>query len=263
MDQTSEFQAYGKLKDELNFHSYRYHVLDSPLISDYEYDQKYQQLLAFEQAHPEWISSDSPSQRSGVGLLDKFIKVQHPSPILSLANAFNNADVVAWYERISKIDERVLSTDFVVEPKIDGLTVVLHYENGDFILGTTRGDGEIGEDITQNLRTVKSLPLHIPVDPLGPRPPSKLVVRGEAYISIDDFNRLNQRLQESGEKTYLNPRNTAAGSLRQLDPSLTATRPLKLLVYQIVIASDGDIPNTQWERLAYLKSLGFPVTERK
>jgi DNA ligase (NAD+) len=179
---------------------------------------------------------------------------------LSLSNAFDADDVRAWYERIRKLDERVESAQFVVEPKIDGLSVVLHYRQGRFELGATRGDGEIGEEITQNLRTVRSLPLKIPVKNDGPQPANYFVVRGEAFINIDDFDQLNRRLEEAGERTYLNPRNTAAGSLRQLDPTLTASRPLNLLTYAVV-ASDGEVPDTQWDRLALLRDLGFPVTQ--
>ncbi len=158
------------------------------------------------------------------------------------------------------MDDRVEKADFVIEPKIDGLSVVLHYLDGVFVLGATRGDGDIGEDITHNLRTLNALPLRIPVNPDGPQPPHQLVVRGEAFITIRDFEKLNQRLVEAGEKAYLNPRNTAAGSLRQLDPKLTATRPLTLLVYQIV-KTDGPVPRTQWDTLQYLRDLGFPVTD--
>ncbi|TLM76863.1 MAG: NAD-dependent DNA ligase LigA, partial [Actinobacteria bacterium] len=190
--------------------------------------------------------------------LDRFVKVAHPAPILSLANAFDTNGVRAWLERVVRMDERVRKASFVVEPKIDGLTVVLTYRNGVFVQGATRGDGEIGEDITANLRTVKALPLRIPVNLDGPRVPDYFVVRGEAFIMLKDFEALNQRLQEAGEKTYLNPRNTAAGSLRQLDPSLTASRPLTLYVYQIA-AADGPTPATQWELIQYLKALGFPV----
>ncbi len=180
---------------------------------------------------------------------------------MSLANAFNTDDVRAWVERISKLDERVLTTEFVVEPKIDGLTVVLHYEDGLFVRGATRGDGEIGEDITANLRTIRSLPLRIPVQENGPKPPRRLVVRGEAFIYLKDFQDLNLRLSEAGEKTYQNPRNTAAGSLRQLDSALTAKRPLALLTYDIVDA-DGPVPRKQWDMLNYLKALGFPVSDQ-
>src|SRR5574340_435627 len=245
----------------LNFHSYRYHVLDAPVISDYEYDKMLKQLVDIEAAHPDWIVPESPSQRAGGGVLDKFVKVRHPRPVLSLANGFGPQDVRAWYERILRLDDRVAHSEFVVEPKIDGLTVVLHYHDGRFVLGATRGDGIIGEDITGNLRTVRALPLTIPVSADGPKPPARLVVRGEAFINIRDFDALNQRVQEAGEKTYLNPRNTAAGSLRQLDTALTASRPLRLLTYQILEA-DGPIPETQWETLSYLRSLGLPATDQ-
>ncbi|MFZ2096202.1 MAG: NAD-dependent DNA ligase LigA [Anaerolineales bacterium] len=249
-----------QLKQEINYHNYRYHVLDSPVISDYEYDQLVKRLKEIETAHPEWITPDSPSQRAGAEPLEKFTKVRHPAPILSLANAFNEDDVKAWFDRISRLDSRVKTTEYIVEPKIDGLTVVLHYQNGIFIQGATRGDGNIGEDITANLKTVRALPLKLPVETNGPIPPSQLVVRGEAFITLKEFERLNQRLEEAGEPTYQNPRNTAAGSLRQLDPGLTATRPLTILIYAIV-AANGNIPTTQVELLRYLTSLGFPVPE--
>lgn len=277
-------QHIEDLRRQINFHNYRYHVLDSPVISDLEYDRLYNELMNLENQHPEWITPDSPTQRSGARPSDKFEKVRHPAPILSLANAFGADEAMAWYARVSRIDERVERTKFVVEPKIDGLSVVLHYQNGLFILGATRGDGLIGENITSNLRTVRSIPLRIPVShpqdvsDLKARPnyslatntknqwepdafkvPEELVVRGEVFINVEDFNRLNSRLEEAGEKTYLNPRNTAAGSLRQLDPTLTASRPLTILVYQIVHAS-GPIPFTQWETLEYLQSLGFPIS---
>ncbi len=251
-------QELEHLRQEIHFHNYRYHVLDQPVISDAEYDRLMVRLKAIEGEHPEWITPDSPSQRAGAAPLDRFVKVAHPAPILSLANAFDANGVRAWMDRILKLDDRVRTTEFVVEPKIDGLTVVLTYRNGVFVQGATRGDGVIGEDITANLRTVKALPLRIPVKAGGPPVPAYFVVRGEAFINLQDFDALNQRLEEAGEKTYLNPRNTAAGSLRQLDPTLTASRPLTLYVYQIA-AADGPTPTTQWELLNYLKELGFPV----
>jgi DNA ligase (NAD+) len=252
------FQRLQDLRREINFHNYRYNVLDDPVISDYEFDHLLLELRQIEADHPEWVTPDSPTQRAGGAPAAKFEKVRHPAPILSLANAFDADDVRAWYERILRIDERVAQANFVVEPKIDGLTVVLHYRNGLFVQGATRGDGVVGEDISTNLRTIRALPLHLPVDPDGPQPPEYLVVRGEAFMNVADFEALNRSLEENGEKTYLNPRNTAAGSLRQLDPVLTASRPLTLLNYAIV-ASNGLIPNTQWETLAFLKSLGFPT----
>lgn len=264
MDNTLNIMELRKrlkeLRDEINFHLYRYHILDSPVISDYEYDQLIAELTQIEAEHPEWITPDSPTQRVGAKPAEKFEKVQHPAPILSLANAFNVEDVQAWYNRILKLDDRVAKTDFVVQPKIDGLTVVLHYQDGIFVQGATRGDGIIGEDISLNLRTIRSLPLKIPVLTEGPDPPSRLVVRGEAFITLEEFESLNKRLEEAGEKTYLNPRNTAAGSLRQLDPSLTASRPLTMLIYQIV-ESTIQLPATEIDTLVFLRDLGFPVVE--
>ena len=248
------------LISEVNYHNYRYHVLDDPVISDYEYDQLLVELRRIEAAHPEWITPDSPTQRAGGIPAERFSRVSHPAPIMSLANAFDGDDVRAWYKRLFRMDERVADTEYVVEPKFDGLTVVLHYRDGVFEMGATRGDGQVGEDITHNLRTIKALPLSIPVNPDGPQPSPYLVVRGEVFISIADFESLNQKLEQAGEKTYLNPRNTAAGSLRQLDPTLTAARPLKLFIYSIV-ASDGNLPSSQWETLNLIKDLGFPVTE--
>jgi DNA ligase (NAD+) len=252
---------YEQLKQEINFHNYRYHVLDDPVISDVEYDRLVVELRNIETEHPNWVTADSPSQRAGAIPSDKFEKVRHPRPILSLANAFGADDARAWFERIRKLDDRVEKAKFTVEPKIDGLSVVLHYRNGLFIQGATRGDGEIGEDITLNLRTVKAIPLKIPVQASTAKPPAYLVVRGEIFMHTQDFEALNQRLEEAGEKTYLNPRNTAAGSLRQLDPSITASRPLTLLLYQIIYSEGGQVPTSQWEILTYLKALGFPVTD--
>ncbi len=263
MDTSNQAQVrrhLEELRKQVHYHNYRYHVLDDPVISDYEYDLLVQEIKEIEGKNPEWITPDSPTQRAGAAPAEKFSKVRHPSSILSLASANDDNGVRAWYERILKLDNRVADANYLVEPKIDGLTVVLHYQNGLFIQGATRGDGEIGEDITSNLKTVRVLPLRIPIHADGPPPPGNLVVRGEAFITIKDFESLNLRLLEAGEKTYLNPRNTAAGALRQLDPSLTASRPLTLLVYAI-IAADIDLPKTQSERLRYLDTFGFPILE--
>ncbi len=272
MSDTELRQRLEELRQELRFHNYQYHVLDEPIISDYEYDQLLLELRQIEEQHPEWITPDSPTQRTGAPPADKFEKVRHPSPILSLSNAFVAEDVYAWLERIAKVDERALEADFVVEPKLDGLSVVLHYRDGVFVQGATRGDGEIGEDITGNLRTIRALPLRVPVtddtSSSVPHPPSYLVVRGEAFIRLPDFEELNCKQEAAGEKTYVNPRNTAAGALRQLDSSLTAQRPLTLLVYQIVAWQDdlstpspSGPPATQYETIAYLRALGFPTPE--
>lgn len=248
-----------ELRKQIDYHNYRYYVLDDSLISDAEYDALMNELRAAEAEHPEWITPDSPTQRVSGAAMERFEKIRHPGPILSLANAFDDDGVRAWYERIVKLDPAVDKSGFVVEPKIDGLTVVLHYEDGQFVQGATRGDGVEGEDITANLRTIRSLPLRIPLNADGPAAPHRLVVRGEAFITSRDFEKLNQRLLEAGEKTYLNPRNTAAGSLRQLDPRLTASRPLTMLIYQIV-ECDSPLPTTQWGLLNFLRDMGFPVT---
>ncbi len=260
MDESDLRQRAAQLRDELRIHNYRYYVLDDPIISDFEYDQLLAELQAIEAGHPDWITPDSPTQRAGSEPAAGFTKVNHPAPILSLANAYDADEARAWLTRIAKLDERVLETDFVVEPKLDGLTVVLQYRDGMFVQGATRGNGEIGEDITANLRTIRAVPLRIPVANEGPEAPAYLVVRGEAFMTIADFAQLNARLEAAGEKTYLNPRNTAAGSLRQLDPKLTASRPLTILCYAIV-TGDGQLPGTQWESLEYLKALGFPVPQ--
>jgi DNA ligase (NAD+) len=287
MDTSPLQQRYEYLKQQIHFHNHRYHVLDAPVISDAEYDNLVVELRQIETSHPDWVTPDSPSQRAGAEPSEKFEKVRHPRPILSLANAFGAEDARAWYERVRKLDDRVGKASFVVEPKIDGLSVVLHYRNGVFVQGATRGDGEIGEDITANLRTVRAIPLKIPVQTTDDRSltvehggpaqpsllgsqkpsstvqglPSYLVVRGEVFIPVKNFDKLNKGLEENGEKTYLNPRNTAAGSLRQLDPSITASRPLTLLVYQVVYSEGGEVPSCQWELLEWLKGLGFPVTD--
>lgn len=249
------------LRKQIHFHNYRYYVLETPVISDYEYDILFRELQSIESEHPEWISLDSPTQRVGGSPAEGFNRVQHPAPILSLGNAFDGDEVRAWYERIAKLDPRVRKADFVVEPKLDGLTVVLHYEDGLFVLGATRGDGEMGEEITNNLRTVRSLPLRIPIKATDEiRVPDFMVVRGEACIKRAEFDALNRRLEEKGERTYVNPRNAASGALRQLDPSLTAAVPISIFCYAIV-QSNGPSLTQQWEIIQYLKRLGFPVAD--
>jgi len=253
-----------ELREQVNFHNYRYHILDDPVISDAEYDRLVAELKAIEAKRPEWITPDSPTQRVGGVASEKFVKVAHPAPILSLGNAFDSGEVRAWWARISKLAPQGRRVAFTVEPKIDGLTVVLHYRGGVFVQGATRGDGEIGEDITPNLRTVKAVPLRIPVSGASgkkraPEAPPRLVVRGEAFIETADFEELNRRQEAAGERTFANARNAAAGMLRQLDSRVTATRPITLLTYAVV--ADGGAPRSQWEVLDYLRSLGFPVTD--
>jgi len=259
MDESNTaFERLQKLKDMIQEHNYRYHVLDDPVISDAEYDQLLVELRNIENLHPDWITADSPSQRVGGGISEKFEKVNHPTPILSLANAFSGEDLIAWYERILKLDEAVLDADYVIEPKLDGLTVVLHYRDGIFTRGATRGDGEVGEDVTVNLRTIPSLPLKIPIEKHGPKAPVNLVVRGEVFINLADFEKLNNQQEKLGGKIYQTPRNTAAGALRNLDSAVAASRPLRLYVYTIVETSN-EMPATQSDCLGLLAKYGFPV----
>lgn len=254
-------QRAAQLRKEINYHNYRYHVLNSPVIGDTQYDLLLAELSALEEAFPALYQPDSPTQRVGGEISEGFEKLAHPAPILSLGNVFGADDLQAWLERIGRVDERALATQFVVEPKFDGLTVVLHYKRGIFIQGATRGNGEVGEEITTNLRTIQSLPLRIPADPNSTlKPPASLVVRGEAFIPINAFNDLNTRLAAAGEKTYVNPRNTVAGALRNLDSRVTANRPIGLLCYQVV-AAEGITFSSQWQVLDYLRQMGFPVSD--
>ncbi|MEM8862128.1 MAG: NAD-dependent DNA ligase LigA, partial [Chloroflexota bacterium] len=256
-------ERINQLRDEINYHIHRYYVLNSPTVSDAEYDVLFRELQALEEANPELITADSPSQRVSGLVADAFEKVQHTQPILSLANAFNGEDLHDWEGRNRRHlkDDPAAEEDwdYVVEPKIDGLTVVLTYEDGRFTLGATRGNGEVGENITQNLLTLWTLPKRIPVDANADvQVPPQLVVRGEAFFPIDQFEKWNKEREVAGEKTYMNPRNAASGSLRQLDSKITAARPLTMYCYDIV-DWDGDVPQSQWERLEWLKALGFPV----
>lgn len=250
------------LRERIRHHQYQYYILDNPEIGDQEFDALFHQLQALEAAHPEFASDDSPTVRVGGVVSDRFEKTQHPVPMLSLANAFGEVELRAWRERIQRLltAEQIVQLRYVVEPKFDGLTVVLHYEEGRFVLGATRGDGEYGETITPNLRTVRAMPLRLPrqasTDLL---PPSRLVVRGEVYVEKAEFERFNARQLEQGERTYANPRNFAAGSLRQLDSRVTAGRPLKLWVYQAIVLNGVARPETHQGTLAYLAELGLPV----
>lgn len=255
------------LRQLIRKYQYEYYILDAPSASDAEFDALFRQLQALEEANPELRTDDSPTVRVGGFIAERFEKTQHPMPMLSLGNAFNDDDLRAWRERIKRLLSEAQQADlaYVVEPKFDGLTVVLHYEDGRFSLGATRGDGEVGENITANLRTVPAIPLRVPVsfgDQMAELPdtPTRLVVRGEAYVDIVDFEEFNARQVEQEERTYANPRNFAAGSLRQLDSSISAGRPLKTWVYQTLILEGAPAPTSHWESLNHLKSLGLPVS---
>lgn len=259
-------QRVEELRKQLRYHSYQYYVLDKPVISDGAYDALYRELQELEKAHPELITPDSPTQRVGGQVREEFVAVEHPRPMLSLNNAFSAEELHAWRERFLRLlPSDYLEPAYIVEPKIDGLTVVLHYEDGLFSLGVTRGDGLRGEDITSNLRTVKALPLRIPVAGDGGRAkaPARLVVRGEAYMPLDRFEVFNREQEAAGKRTYANPRNTAAGSLRVLDPTITAGRPLSLFCYQVVEMEGGPTLGGQWAALEYLREMGFPVSDQR
>jgi len=246
-------QRVAKLKELINYHNYRYYVLDSPEISDAEYDELMRELKQLEEAHPELITPDSPTQRVGAAPVEAFGVVDHPQPLLSLANAFSDEELDAWYRRASNLlGSR--KTDFVCELKIDGLAVALTYVNGLLEVGATRGDGYRGENITQNLRTVKSIPLSVPKEA-----PPRFEVRGEVYLPKVGFKKLNEERAKEGLPLFANPRNAAAGSVRQLDSRITAQRPLDIFVYGLGWAEGKAVPETHWEIMQYLKSLGFKI----
>ena len=242
------------LREQINLHNYRYHVLDSPLIGDAEFDALMRELIEAEAAHPELVTSDSPTQRVGAEPSPEFAEVQHPTPMLSLANAFSRDDLEGWHRRAAALLETD-AFDMVVEPKIDGLAISLAYEDGRLVRGATRGDGLRGEDVTPNVRTLNSVPLVLRA---GANPPQRIEVRGEVYFPRDAFRRLNAQRAEADEPLFANPRNAAAGALRQLDPRITASRALDMWVYQLG-STDGATPGTHWETMGWLRELGFRV----
>ena len=249
-------QQIDTLRQDLRRYEYEYHVLDNPTIPDAEYDRLFHQLKALEAAHPELITADSPTQRVGAKPLSGFAQIRHEIPMLSLDNAFSDEE---FYAFVKRIEDRLIHLPdpltFCCEPKLDGLAVSILYVNGVLTQAATRGDGTTGEDITANIRTIRNIPLQLLMD----NPPARLEVRGEVFMPHAGFERLNQQALEKGEKTFANPRNAAAGSLRQLDPKITSKRPLVLNAYGIGIAEGVDLPNTHYDRLQWLKSIGIPV----
>ena len=239
-----------KLRRELEYHSKLYYVLDAPVISDYEYDMMMNRLKALEALHPELITPDSPTQRIGGEALSQFEQVRHQVPLESLTDVFSYEELFAFGDRMDgALTER---HDYTVEPKIDGLSMSLEYENGVFVRGATRGDGYVGENVTENLRTVRSLPLHIE------NAPERLVVRGEVYMSKKVFEELNAEREINGEPLLANPRNAAAGSMRQLDPKVAASRRLDIICFNMQYSSDGGY-TTHAETLDAMRDMGFPV----
>ncbi len=243
-----------KLREEIREHNYRYYVLNAPVISDREWDRLFRRLQELESTYPDLVTPDSPTQKVGAAPLEEFGTVQHTVPMLSLQNAFDAAEISEFDKRVRKLLEKD-SIEYVAEPKIDGLAVQLVYRDGLFVQGATRGDGQTGEDVTVNLRTIKPLPLR-----LRGKPPVELVVSGEAYMSKKDFAALNKKREEEGEPLFANPRNAAAGSLRQLDSSITRSRNLKIFLYAIGRAEDTEF-GSQSESLEALRSWGLPVNK--
>jgi len=241
-----------ELRQAINYHNYRYHVLDSPEISDGEYDNLMRELLALEAQHPELASPDSPTQRVGARPLDSFGVVLHAVPMLSLGNVFSAEALLAWLKRIKSLVGRE-EVALIAEPKIDGLAVSLTYAEGRFVTGATRGDGFQGEDITQNLRTVRAVPLTVPS-----WAPRRFEARGEVFLSKAGFAKVNEERLAQGQPLFANPRNAAAGSVRQLDPRITARRPLDVFLYHLVV-HDGEAPASQREALEMLAKMGFKV----
>ena len=249
-----------QLAQELDQHNYRYYVLDDPSITDAEYDRLLRELQEIEEAYPELKSPDSPTQRVGAPPLTEFETVVHREAMLSLSNAFSEEEVLAFDQRVRKLLE-VDSLDYVAEPKLDGLAVSLTYEDGVLTRGATRGDGRAGEDITLNIRTIRSVPLKL----RGRGFPGLMEVRGEVILGHEGFRRLNEAQAKAGAKPFVNPRNAAAGSVRQLDSSLTAARPLEMFCYGVGGAGAGDLPATQYEVLMNLRKWGLrvsPLVER-
>ena len=241
------------LRQELNHHNYRYYVLDDPEVGDAHYDELMRELRRLEEAHPEMVTSDSPTQRVGAAPLESFPQAVHATPMLSLGNAFDMNDLRAWHRRASNLLDDD-GFDMVAELKIDGLAVSLIYENGSLVRGATRGDGYRGEDVTQNLRTVRAIPLS-----LMEGAPPMLEARGEVYMPLDAFRRLNEEREARGEPTFANPRNSGAGSIRQLDPRVTASRRLEVFIYQAGTVQGGDMPESHWASLSRLGELGFRI----
>jgi DNA ligase (NAD+) len=243
------------LRHEIEYHNYRYYILDDPQVTDAEYDALYRELKKLEEQFPELITPDSPTQRVSVGgAVSEFPKVRHEVPMLSLSNVFSPAELAEWSKRAQKYLEREQEFEYTVEPKIDGLSVALLYENGVLVRGATRGDGIIGDDITPNLKTIRSIPVKLFATE-GEELPEIL----EVYMPISDFEKLNRELAERGEKLFANPRNSAAGSLRQKDPSMTAKRPLNIYIYTLAQKKGGPEIKTQHDALEYFKRLGFRV----
>ncbi|MGL6172039.1 MAG: DNA ligase LigA-related protein, partial [Vibrio sp.] len=247
-------QRLTELRQTLHQHGVRYYVEDAPTIPDAEYDRLMRELLALEAEHPELISPDSPSLRVGGHPLEGFTPVEHEIPMLSLDNAFDDSELDSFYRRMLDRIAVVADSPFCCEPKLDGLAVSLLYEEGVLTRAATRGDGATGENITANVRTIKAIPLRLQ----GSDFPARLEVRGEVFMPKAGFEALNARALKKGEKQFVNPRNAAAGSLRQLDSKITAQRPLAFYAYSVGIIDGGELAGSHYQRFLQLKKWGLP-----
>ena len=258
MNQAKIIGQIKKLRTEIEAHNHRYYVLDNPIISDSEFDKLFRQLQNLEAKNPELISPNSPTQRVGAVPLSAFQTIKHKMPMLSLSNAFNSGELRDFQQQIfRKLSDENAKIRYACEPKLDGLAVSLLYKNGQFVSGATRGDGNVGEDITQNLRTIRSIPLHLRETEIPA--PKMLEIRGEVFIKKGDFQKLNESQLSVGDSPFANPRNAAAGSLRQLDPKITASRPLSIFCYEVGI-SDGVEFRSHQAFLEALPKWGFAVS---
>lgn len=256
MEKDPLFQELQQLQEKLRRYDYHYYVLDAPLVPDVEYDRCFNALEQIEKAHPEWITADSPTQRVGSTVSSSLEPIAHRQPMLSLSNVFTEEELEAFMKRVAEQLERAIDDLwFTCEPKLDGLAVNLTYEQGQLIFGATRGDGRVGEDVTSNIKTIPSVPLKLLMD----NPPTLIEVRGEVIMPKVGFESLNERARQLGEKTFANPRNAAAGSLRQLNPQITASRPLMLYCYGIGAHEGIELPDSHFEQLQLLKQMGFRV----
>ncbi|HPL32865.1 MAG TPA: NAD-dependent DNA ligase LigA, partial [Smithellaceae bacterium] len=256
MDKEAAHQRISELRKTIEYHSARYYQQDAPEISDAEYDRLMKELQNLEACYPDDELASSPTQRVGAAPLSKFAPFTHPQPMLSLANAFGAGEIRDFDSRIRRL-AKVERVDYVAEPKLDGLAVNLIYENGQFRRGATRGDGAVGEDVSQNLKTIASLPLKMKTC-ASHTIPEFIEVRGEVYMEKEPFEKLNRRRVEEGEAPFANPRNAAAGSLRQLDPKITARRPLNIFLYGVGSAGNAAF-GSHWEIIQTLAAWGFPV----
>jgi len=248
----------NQLRTQLRHHEYQYHVLDAPEVPDAEYDRLMRELRELETAHPELVTADSPTQRVGAAPISAFEQVKHQVPMLSLDNVFDEESYLAFYKRVQ---DRLKTTDpltFCCELKLDGLAVSLLYENGELVQAATRGDGTTGENITANVRTIRAIPLRL----RGENIPARLEVRGEVFMPLPGFEALNEEARRTGGKVFANPRNAAAGSLRQLDPRITAKRPLTFFCYGVGVLEGGELPRSHIARLHQFKQWGLPVSDR-